>query len=319
MKYCLMLEDGQYLENNFALIVINTSKASNLENLVVLENNCSFHAGLGIDSDTIVIVDKYKNFLNRHMVLVKVNKEEITTDYLTYLENHTLDGSPKPVSNCCNTVVIENTDLCGDCKEHSEPIYINRKKEDIIKENKIKALITSLSNVFFDTFDVIESRDEAGLITFLADNGVHTFKNATILIKEFVGQYGYRLLPRSNIYVDFDNLEKTEDLSDSVGKFAIIRDEEKFISRITLKPITVYAEHGDVGYIIGSQGRNINRLVRDFNLTNKNWVVPYIKVLRIDQRVTNNSMVELKDSYYELLKIIFKEKNKEHEFWHKRG
>ena len=26
------------------------------------------------------------------------------------------------LSNCCNAPIIENTDLCSDCKEHCEPI-----------------------------------------------------------------------------------------------------------------------------------------------------------------------------------------------------
>lgn len=317
MKYCLMLEDGQYQENNFALIIINARRAGYLDNLVVLNKNSSFHNSLDIEPNTTIIVDKYKSFLNRNLELLKIKDEDIASNYLRYLNNHEMDGTPK--SNCCDGEILENTDLCSDCKEHSEVKYPNKKKEDWLKDSKIKSLIASVSNIFLDTFDIIESKDEAGLITFLADNGVYTFRNATVMIKEFVEKYGYRLLPRSNVYVDFNNLEKSEELSDSVGKFAIIKDEEKFIKVSTVKPITVFADRGETGYIIGNQGRNIKRLVRDFNLTNKNWVVPYINVKSIEERTTNNSMSKIKDDYYELLKVIFKEINKEHDFWHKRG
>lgn len=324
MKYVILGDGGQYVEDNFAIVVINVSGFGLLDNMVVLKKRSMVHYKLDIENkDAIVIVDRHASFLTRNMELVKIKEEDIDCEYLFYLSQHELDGTKKvpekDVSNCCSQPVIENTDLCSVCKEHSEVKYGNRKKEEWKRDDKIKSLIASVSNVCFDTFDVIESRDEAGLITFLADNGIHTFKKAVILIKEFIEPYGYRLLPRSNVYVDFDNTSKTEDLSDSVGKFFIIKDEEKFINKLTVKPITVYAVADDVGYIIGNQGTNIKRLVRDFNHTNKHWVVPYINVKRVDERTTNNSSVDLNNKYYELLKIIFKNKNKDHEFWHKRG
>lgn len=325
-KYMLLGNDEALIESNFALVVINACKFGDLGNLVVLKQDSESCKKLNDDMGYITIVDKYKNFLTNTLELVKIKEEDIECDYLFYLSQHNMDGTrivpeeeKEEVSNCCNKPVIENSDLCSDCKEHSEVKYINRKKEDWKRNEKIKSLIAKVSNVCFDTFDIIESKDEAGLVSFLADNKIHTFRKTVEIIKEFIAPYGYTLLPRSNIYVNFEELEKSEELSDSVGKFFIIKNEEKFAKQLTVKPITVYADHGEAGYIIGNQGRNIKRLVRDFNLTNKNWVVPYINVKSIEERTTNNSMTKIKDDYYELLKVIFKEINKEHEFYYNRG
>lgn len=95
MKYCLMLEDGQYRDNNFALVVINANRAGRLDNLVVLKSNSSFHTKLEIEPNTVVITDKFKNFFNRSMELIKVKNDEIQETYLEYLERHELDGTPK--------------------------------------------------------------------------------------------------------------------------------------------------------------------------------------------------------------------------------
>lgn len=310
-KYMLLGNDTALIESNFALVVINAYKFGDLGNLVVLKQDSVACKKLNDDMGYITIVDKYKNFLTNKLELVKIKEDDIECDYLFYLSQHNLDGSRKvpeeEVSNCCNQPVIENTDLCSDCKEHSEVKYSNNKKDMWKSTLDIKNHIASVSNVCFDTFDIIEDNDEAGLISFLADNGIHSFKKAVTIIKEFLDSYGYTILHRSNVYVDFDNINRTEELSDSVGKFFIIKNEEKFLRGTTVKPISVFASKGDVGYIIGNQGTNIKRLVRDFNLINKKWVVPYIKVSPIEDRTTNNSYVELKNKYYELLKIIFKD------------
>lgn len=93
MKYCLMLEDGQYVESNFTLIVINARKAGNLDNLVILKTNGIFNNKMEIEVNTITIVDKYKNFLNSNMELVKIQEEDIQEHYLEYLARHNMDGT----------------------------------------------------------------------------------------------------------------------------------------------------------------------------------------------------------------------------------
>lgn len=62
-----------------------------------------------------------------------------------------------------------------------------------------------------------------------------------------------------------------------------------------------------LGYIIGNQGKNVKRMCNTFNSASKYWEIPYIKVLPIEERVTNNNIKVLNDKCYDLLNKIFKE------------
>lgn len=302
MKYCLMLEDGQYIESNFALIVINAGRSGNLENLVVLKPHTRFHDDLDIEPNTVVIVDKFKNFLNRSMELVKVNFEEIQENYLRYLNRHNMDGTP--IMSCS---YVEN--------EIEENKYTNSKKLDWHKHNSDKHDITELSNVYFDIFEIISNKqnEPVELISYLADNGVHTFKNAVVIIKEHLNKFGYRLLFRNSEFLEWEmqcgieNYNIKDIVTDSIGKFWIVKDEERHFKTRTRKPLTIYAEKIGIGYIIGNQGKNIKRMCNTFNSGSKYWEIPYIKVLPIEERVTNNDIKVLNDKCYDLLSKIFKE------------
>lgn len=303
MKYCLMLEDGQYQDNNFALIVINASRCGNLDNLVVLKPNGSFHTDLDIEPKTVVIVDKYKNFLNRNMKLVKVKFEEIKENYLRYLNRHELDGTEKIITPEYSLDFIAKDDVnkYSNCDWH--------------KHNSDKHNITEISNVYFDIFDIIANKqnEPVELISYLADNGVHTFKDTVVIIKEYLNKFGYRLLFRNSEFLDWEmlcngieNYDK-DGVSDSVGKFWIIKDEERHYNTRTRKPLTIYVEKVGIGYIIGNQGKNIKRMCNTFNNGSKYWEIPYIKVLPIEERATNNDIKVLNDKCYNLLSKIFKE------------
>lgn len=287
MRYCLMLKDGQCIENNFALIVINAGRAGNLENLVVLKPNTSFHSDLGIEPNTVVITDVNKKFLSRVVTMVEVTDDMIQESYLDYLNSHNLDGTP-----------INR--------------YSNSKKVDWHKHNSDKRDITELSNVYFDIFDIISNKqnEPVELISYLADNGVHTFQKAVIAIKEYLNIFGYRLLFRNDEFLEWDmhcGIEKyhRDMLSDSIGKFWIIKDEERHFNTRTRKPLTIYAEKIGLGYIIGNQGKNVKRMCNTFNSGSKYWEIPYIKVLPIEERVTNNDIKVLNDKCYDLLSKIF--------------
>lgn len=303
MKYCLMLEDGQYQDNNFALIVINAGRSGNLENLVVLKPNSSFHTDLDIEPKTVVIVDKYKNFLNRNMELVKVKFEEIQENYLRYFNRHNLDGTEKVITPEYSLDFIAKDDVnkYSNCDWH--------------KHNSDKHNITEISNVYFDIFDIIANKqnEPVELISYLADNGVHTFKNAVVIIKEYLNKFGYRLLFRNSEFLEWEMLcngienYDRDGVSDSVGKFWIVKDEERHFKTRTRKPLTIYAEKIGIGYIIGNQGKNIKRMCNTFNSGSKYWEIPYIKVLPIEERATNNDIEVLNDKCYNLLSKIFKE------------
>ncbi len=303
MKYCLMLEDGQYVESNFALIVINASRSGNLENLVVLKPNSSFHTDLDIEPKTVVIVDKYKNFLNRSMKLVKVKFEEIQENYLRYLNRHELDGTEKIITPEYSLDFIAKDDVnkYSNCDWH--------------KHNSDKHNITEISNVYFDIFDIIANKqnEPIELISYLADNGIRTFKKAVIVIKKYLDIFGYRLLFRNDEILEYEmqcgieNYNIKDIVTDSIGKFWIIKDEERHFKTRTRKPLTIYAEKIGIGYIIGNQGKNIKRTCNTFNSGSKYWEIPYIKVLPIEERATNNDIKVLNDKCYDLLNKIFKE------------
>lgn len=301
MRYCLMLKDGQCIENNFALIVINAGRAGNLENLVVLKPHTRFHDDLGIEPSTVVITDVNKKFLSRVVTMVKVTDDMIQESYLDYLTRHNMDGTP--IISCS---YVEN--------EIEENKYYNSKKVDWHKHNSDKRDITELSNVYFDIFDIISNKqnEPVELISYLADNGVHTFQKAVIAIKEYLNIFGYRLLFRNDEFLEWDmhcgiEIYHRDNLSDSIGKFWIIKDEERHFNTRTRKPLTIYAEKTDLGYIIGNQGKNVKKMCNTFNSASKYWEIPYIKVLPIEERVTNNDIKVLNDKCYDLLNKIFKE------------
>lgn len=239
MKYCLMLEDGQYIESNFTLIVINAHQAGHLDNLVVLYPITSFHSDLDIEPQTVIIVDPSKNYLSRNMTLVKVSKNMIQEPYLEYLSRHEMDGTTK--SNCCNSDIIENTDLCSDCKEHSIPKV---SKEDWRRRDKIKSKIKDITSIYFDTFDVLENCNQLGLVNFMKNNNIKTFQELVLKIKKFLIPYGYTILHRKSVWVNFDTngtMDVKHSVSDGIGKFFIIKNEEKYLEKVLTKPITIYA------------------------------------------------------------------------------
>lgn len=295
MKYVILGDGGQYVEDNFTIVVMNVSGFGLLDNMVVLKKRSTVHYKLDIENkDAIVIVDRHTSFLSRNMGLVRIEEEDIDCEYLTYLSNHELDGSPK--------------------KEDIK--YSNKKKADWFKLNSDKNEITEISNMYFDIFDILHN-SENDLIGYLADNGIHTFKAAVVLIKEYLYKFGYRILFRNNEFLEWEmicggveNFDK-DGISDSIGKFWIIKDEERHFATRTRKPLTIYAEKLAIGYIIGNQGKNIKRMVSTFNSGSKYWEIPYIKVLPIEERITNNNVNELNDKCLKLLNKIFKEVKKD--------
>ena len=301
MRYCLMLEDGQYVESNFTLIVINAHQAGNLDNLVVLKPHTKFHDDLDIEPNTVVITDVHKKFLSRVVTMVEVTDDMIQESYLDYLARHNMDGTP--IISCS---YVEN--------EIEDNKYSNSKKVDWYRHNSAKRDITELSNVYFDIFDIIANKqnEPVELIDYLANNGVITFQQAVIVIKKYLNNFGYRLLFRNDEFLEWDmhcgiEIYHRDNLSDSIGKFWIIKDEERHFNTRTKKPLTIYAEKTDLGYIIGNQGKNVKRMCNTFNSASKYWEIPYIKVLPIEERVTNNDIKVLNDKCYDLLNKIFKE------------
>lgn len=287
MKYVVMLEDGQYHETNFALVVMNASKAGRLEDLVVLKPNSNFHIKFDLESKVVVIVDKNKKFLNKTLELVIVTEDAIQEEYQFYLARHNLDGTEKGDVN-------ELTNSFIDTKINTKQIQ------------RIKSHIARVSNIRFDTYHVIDRRHKL-LIDFLNENNIGTLQAGIQIIKEFLNQYGYTILHSRPDYVNVDLTDNSHQLSDSVGKLWIIKDEDKFLKSKSNKPLHVFADVGEVGYVIGSGGRNITKIKDELNLKNKYWNIPYIKVSLIDSRPVNNSFKVLEDDYYELIKVIFKE------------
>lgn len=236
MRYCLMVSDGQYIESNFTLIVINAHQAGNLDNLVVLKPHTRFHDDLDIEPSTVVITDVHKKFLSRAVTMVKVTDDMIQESYLDYLTRHNMDGTP--IISCS---YVKN--------EIEDNKYSNSKKVDWHKHNSDKRDITELSNVYFDIFDIISNKqnEPVELIDYLANNGVITFQKAVVVIKEYLHKFGYRLLFRNDEFLEWDmhcGIEKyhKDILSDSIGKFWIIKDEERHFNTRTKKPLTIYAE-----------------------------------------------------------------------------
>lgn len=43
-------------------------------------------------------------------------------------------------SNCCNAELIEETNICSDCKEHCEPTYTHEDLECISFEEQIQII-----------------------------------------------------------------------------------------------------------------------------------------------------------------------------------
>lgn len=299
MKYVLMLEDGQYHETNFALVVMNASKAGRLEDLVVLKPNSNFHIKFDLESKVVVIVDKHKKFLNNTLELVKITEDDVQEDYQFYLDRHNLDGTERVGVN----ELIPNT------RTAKAIVSIVDEKVNIKQIQRIKSHIARVSNIRFDTYHVIDRRHKL-LIDFLDENNIDTLQDGIQTIKEFLNQYGYTILHSRPDYVNVDLTDNSHQLSDSVGKLWIIKDEDSFLKVKTNKPLHLFADVGEIGYVIGSGGRNITKIKDELNLKNKYWNIPYIKVSLLDSRPINNSFKELEDDYYELIKVIFKESNK---------
>lgn len=298
MKYVLMLEDGQYHETNFALVVMYASKAGRLEDLVVLKPNSNFHIKFDLESKVVVIVDKHKKFLSKTLELVKITEDDIQEDYQFYLDRHNLDGT-------------ERVDISKLTNTHSAKAIVSivDEKVNIKQIQRIKSHIARVSNIRFDTYHVIDRRHKL-LIDFLNENNIDTLQAGIQTIKQFLNQYGYTILHSRPDYVNVDLTDNSHQLSDSVGKLWIIKDEDNFLKVKTNKPLHVFADVGEIGYVIGSGGRNITKIKDELNLKNKYWNIPYIKVSLLDSRPINNSFKELEDDYYELIKVIFKESNK---------
>lgn len=157
MKYVLMLEDGQYHETNFALVVMYASKAGRLEDLVVLKPNSNFHIKFDLESKVVVIVDKHKKFLSKTLELVKITEDDIQEDYQFYLDRHRLDGTKKDdVNELTNS--FDDGSIMG--------TKINTKQIQ-----RIKSHIARVSNIRFDTYHVIDRRHKL-LIDFLNENNI---------------------------------------------------------------------------------------------------------------------------------------------------
>jgi hypothetical protein len=274
-----MLEDGQYHETNFAIVVMSASRAGRLEDLVILKPTSNFHVKFDLESNVVVIVDKYKKFLDKTLCLVKIDTTDIQEEYLTYLARHDLDGTVKD------------------------------KKMDVKQTQRIKSHIARISNIHFDTYSILDNKTNL-LIDFLNENNIDTLQTGIQIIKEFLNNYGYDILHSRYDYINKDLKDISLQLSDSVGKFWIIKDEDKFLKVKSNKPLHIFSHITDIGYHIGSGGRNITKVKDELNLKNKHWNIPYIKVSLLDSRPVNNSYTELVDDYYKLLEIIFKDKNK---------
>jgi len=172
----------------------------------------------------------------------------------------------------------------------------------------IRSRIKEISNVYFDMFDTIaneyqDSCEQTNLMEWCIKNNMEDASFGVIVSKlqEYLNAYNYKLLFAYNM-VDIPIETITGDV---IGKFFIIKNEDVFLDKVTTKPLTVYAESNIVGKIIGTGGSNIKSVMGKLNESNKFWNVPYIKVNKIEERITNNNQEELNKKFLELLDIIF--------------
>lgn len=172
----------------------------------------------------------------------------------------------------------------------------------------IRSKIKEISNVYFDMFDTIACEDtgscqESNLMHWCIKNNMEDVSFGVIVSKlqEYLNAYNYKLLFAYNM-VDIPIETITGDV---VGKFYIIKNEDKFLQVRTNKPLRLYAEKSIIGKLIGTKGSNINSVVVKLNETNKFWNVHYISLNYIEERTTNNNQKELNKKFLELLDNIF--------------
>lgn len=172
----------------------------------------------------------------------------------------------------------------------------------------IRSKIKEISNVYIDMFDTIACKDtgaseESNLMHWLIENNMEDVSFGTIVSKlqEYLNAYNYKLLFAYNM-VDIP-LEIIK--GDVIGKFYIIKNEDKFLQVRTNKPLRLYAEKSIIGKLIGTKGSNINSVVVKLNETNKFWNVHYISLNYIEERTTNNNQEEINKKFLELLDNIF--------------
>lgn len=172
----------------------------------------------------------------------------------------------------------------------------------------MRSKIKEISNVYIDMFDVISrSNDNACMFLtlqyWLQKNNLTTatYGEIVVKLKEFLESYNYKLVHAYNM-VDIPTHTITGDV---VGKFYIIKDEDKFLQVRTNKPLRLYATKDIIGKLIGIKGCNINSVVAKLNESNKFWNVPYISINDIEKRTTNNNQEEINKKFLELLDIIF--------------
>lgn len=279
MKYYVINNKKEitYVDSNFNLVVHDVYRAGYIENLVVLKANSNLHKELKINSDSKVIIDK--NIL--------ANSEEIELDYISFLYN-TITRK----SNCCDKDLIENTDICSGCKEHTGIEKIN-----------IKELLNSISNVYLDTFDVLENYYNMSM--FMKNhNGPDNFETFIEHIIKFLDKYNFTVFHKHPYYNNMNNLELHNESWENYGKFAIVKNQEKYLKTKTKKPLHLYAWSEDIGYIIGNKGSVIKKSVSNFNLKNKLWEVPFVGIKPIKSRIANNDMKEIEKKYFILLSLI---------------
>lgn len=86
-----------------------------------------------------------KTSLNTWKNALKDNPTDLTKNWLEGRIEQTIQHIKaleeiQEVSNCCNATLIPETDVCSDCKEHSEPTYTSQDLEDLPFENQVQII-----------------------------------------------------------------------------------------------------------------------------------------------------------------------------------
>lgn len=171
----------------------------------------------------------------------------------------------------------------------------------------VRSKLKELSNIYFDMFDIISNINEnehmdVNLRNWLKEHDLtnSSFTEIGKKFKEFIEDYEYKV-----VYIKDITFLTEMPIGDDVGKFFIIKHEDKYLKAKSNKPLTIYVDKDSVGMIIGKNGSNINRVRNDLNIDNVFWNIPYINVKKFENRPTNNNIKEVNKKFLQLLDNIF--------------
>ena len=168
----------------------------------------------------------------------------------------------------------------------------------------MRSKIKEVSNVYIDMFNIIANIDGNCCQKTNMDNWLgckdlqHKIYGEIVHeLRSYLQHYNYALVHAFNM-IDMPISTIT---SDVVGKFYIIKNEDKFLKTRTNNPLGLYATKDIIGKLIGTKGANINSVVAKLNEKNKFWNVPYISINDIEERTENNNIKEINKKFFDLL------------------